>query len=245
MDAWTLGIVAGVMLLAAAVQGSVGFGFGLVAVAILSLALPVEEAAVLNALPALAINLALLWRLRRCVSRRRLTPMVVAVIAGTPVGVVLLDEASARPLYALLAAVLLASVVHGLWPKRTHRPGHPLWLGIPMGGLAGVLAGVFGTGGPPLVAYVASQRFQKYRYVASVQAVLAVANTVRLGVLLQRGALEPRHVWPSVIGLVAALGGAAIGLFVLRRFSSRGLRIAVWLLLTAIAMRCVWQAVGA
>lgn len=245
MDALTLGMVAGVMLLAAAVQGAVGFGFGLVAVAILSLALPVEEAAVLSAVPGLAINLGLCWRFRRCVSPRRLTPMVIAVIVATPLGVLLLDEAAARPLYALLAAVLVASVVHGAWPKRTHRPGHPLWMGIPMGGLAGVLAGVFGSGGPPLVAYIASQRFQKYRYLASLQAVLAVANTVRLVALVQRGTLQPRHLLPSGIGVVAAISGVAIGLIVLRRFSPGGLRIAVWLLLTAIAVRCVLQAVAA
>ena len=173
-------ILAAVMFFAAAVQGAVGFGFGLVAVALLSVFLEVDEAALLNAVPALAINLALLWRLRRCFSLRRLKPLILATVAGAPAGVLLLDRAGAGLLYGLLAATLFASVAHGAWPGGSTRRAHPLWLGLPMGGLAGVLAGVFGTGGPPLVAYVAAQRFQKFRYVAAVQAVLGVANASRL-----------------------------------------------------------------
>lgn len=244
MDLWQLIGVGVVAFLAAVVQGGVGFGFGLVAVALMSVMLAVADAAVLNAVPALTVNLLLLWRLRASFDWRRLRALMAATVLATPLGVFLLDTASAGVLYVVLAAVLIASVVHGLWWGGHARRWHPLWLGAPLGGLAGVLTGVFGTGGPPVVAYVASQRYDKYQHVASVQAVLAVANVLRLVVLIGFGTLEARHAVPSAVGAVAAAGGAMVGVALLLRLPTRGVRVIVQIMLLAVAVHSAVRALA-
>jgi uncharacterized protein len=222
---------------AAAVQGAVGFGFGLVSVALFSTFLDAPRAAMLNAVPALAVNGLMLWRLRPHLSLEGLKPIAIAMVLATPIGVALLDRWSAGILHALLAAVLVVSVAQSLCPRGGAKPWHPYWTGVPMGVLSGVLTGVLGGGGPPLVAFVASQHHDKLRYAACVQALLALANTIRIVEIVRRGTISTGDLHLSLLSVPAALVGAAIGIVILRRLSAPLLRKAVASLLLLVAIR--------
>jgi len=242
-------ITVGVMFIAAVLQGTAGFGFGLVALGLLALVDPIKHAAVINAVPALTVNAFLVWRLREHLRWPSLMPIAVATALATPMGVVILFALDARVMYGLLAAVLLATILRAVMTRGQGRPWHPLWLGGPMGVFSGLLAGAYGSGGPPLVAYIYSRNMPHLQHVVSIQLLLGIAGVIRVGTLVWGQSLTGWQWCLNGIGALAALAGAAIGVALLGRIPEAWLKRLVLAMLAGImifaAYRSVWPGAAA
>src|SRR5688572_2544130 len=83
-DALAFAFVA--IFLAGLVQAMTGFGFGIVAVPILALVISPKDATPLTILEALAINGFIVLRSSADVETRRVWPLVLAGLAGLPIG---------------------------------------------------------------------------------------------------------------------------------------------------------------
>ena len=230
-------ITALVMGLAAAVQGATGFGFGLVAIALLGNLLSIKTASAVLALASLSMNAMIFWRLRSHFRWEGMAPVLFGVVVGAPLGVLFLARAEARILAPVLGGVLVASAVYGLVPKLAVKPWHPLFLGLPLGVLSGALSGAFGTGGPPLVAFLASRNLPRLRYSASLQVALGASGVIRIAELLRRGLLTKELALQSASGVVFTLAGAWVGLRVLHGMSDRVARRTVSALLLILGLR--------
>lgn len=217
-------IVLVVFVVAASVQGAAGFGFGLVAISLLSCFIDIKDASVVLSLASLCMNAFIFWRLREHFRFDRIAPLMFAAVVGAPLGVLLLVHADAHLLKRLLGIILLLTVANGCVPRLADRPWHPIVLGVPCGLLSGALSGAYATGGPPLVAYVRSQGFDKFRYSATLQIVFALNTTIRLIALGATGVFTKRLLALSVWGIGCAVIGAWLGLHVLKRMPERILR---------------------
>tara|TARA_B100001971_G_C18265328_1_gene591608 strand:+ start:480 stop:1208 length:729 start_codon:yes stop_codon:yes gene_type:complete len=237
-----LGVILPVILLAAIIQSSTGFGFGLVAVGLLALFMPVQEAASLNALPALALNLMLLWRLHQHLQWRDLRWIAPAIVVATPLGVVGLLALDSQVMYAILALVLGVALLQSFFGRVGARPWHPLWLGIPAGLFSGLLAGAYGTGGPPVIAYVQSYQYERHRHVVCLQLLLAIAGTIRVVSLLVQDALTAEQWMLNALGSLVIPLGAWIGLSLLRRMPQVWLRRGILGMLVVLTVNCALKA---
>lgn len=233
----TIVVVLLVFLLAGLVQGGSGFGLALTALPLLTLIMPIKEASPVLALTALTVNAFIFLRLRSHFRWERMLPLALASVAAVPVGVWLLATADARVLQIILGVLMLVAVVHGVVPGLRERRWHPLWLGIPLGGLAGTLTGTLGTGGPPIVAYVSTQGFDRFRYSASIQLTLGLCGLLRLPCLAAGGLLTWRLLGYSAVGCLAAMLGAWMGLRVLKRIPEKVLRYVVSAMLLGLAIK--------
>lgn len=236
--------VMAVGLIAAFVQGSAGFGYGLVAMALLGLLLEVPQAAAYTVLGALTVNGVMLWRLRGHVRVRQHVPIFLGVLVGAPLGVLLLAQAAGDLLHLLLGIVLVVATLHMAvrgWRRRTaeSRGWHSVYAGLPSGVLSGAMSGAFGTGGPPLVAYVTSQGYDRLRYAATVQLLLAVSGLVRLLEMLRHGILTSEMLPVALLTAAAAALGAVLGIACLRRIPERIFRPAIIFLLFALGLRYI------
>lgn len=227
-----------VFCLAGIVQGATGFGFGLVVVATLGAFTDIKDASITVTLAALGLNLTMLWRLRAHVRLRGVAPLMIGSAVAIPFGVWFLAESDPRAFSVLVGLVLLAAAASGLSGRMRGRPWHPVWVGAPMGVLAGLLSGAFGTGGPPVVAYVASQGYDRFRYAATVQVVLAMNSVLRGGELFRQGLMTPRLFWLSLVGTAGVALGGLLGLRVLHGFTDERLRRVVVAMLFVLALRC-------
>jgi len=232
--------VVAIVLLAGAVQGAAGFGFGLVAVGLLSSLTTVREASVLIVFATLSLNLFIFWRLHASFRFERLVPLIAGAAVGIPLGIALLIKADPVVLQRILGGVLLIGVGQGFIPRLAGRPWHPIYLGIPCGVFSGALSGAFGTGGPPLALYVSSQDFDRFRYSATLQFLFAANGIMRTAGLALSGLLTGRVLYLSTIAVVCAVLGAWLGLKVLRRLPDAALRQAVRGLLLVLAVRCLF-----
>lgn len=239
---WTL--LLAVMFAAAVIQGATGFGFGLVCVAVLSLSLPIHQAAGLTALPALTINLLILWQLRRHLHLKDVWGMGVAIAAAAPVGVAGYCLLDARVMNGVLALVLTAALLQPFVGRLARRPWHPFWLGVPLGLLSGLLSGAYGTGGPPAVAYVQSRHYERHRHVVGIQFLLAIGGVFRVFSLLLNRALDAAQWQRNMIGACVVPLGVWAGLRLLRRMPGVWLRRAVLLLLALAWVHSIMRSLG-
>jgi uncharacterized membrane protein YfcA len=214
-----------------------GFGFGLVAVSLLSGILPLKQASVMLVLASLSMNVYILFRLRKNFSLERVNWMLASTIIGVPLGIWLLIQADESLLKRLLGFVLLLTVVQGVIPALKKKPWHPVWLGVPCGLFSGALSGAFATGGPPAVAYMQSQQFDRFRYAAGVQVPLAIAAVVRLLCLVATGLFSRELLAFSAMGVVCAIAGAWLGLHVLKRLPDQAVRKVVLAMLLILGIK--------
>ena len=216
-----------------------GFGFGLVAISLLSGVLPLKQASVMLVLASLSMNLYILFRLRKNFSFERIKWMLASTIIGVPLGVWLLIQADESLLKRILGVILLLTVVQGFIPALKKKPWHPVWLGIPCGLFSGALSGAFATGGPPAVAYMQSQQFDRFRYASSVQVPLAIAAAVRLLCLGATGMFTWELLALSTIGVVCAIAGAWMGLHFLKRLPAQAVRKVILAMLLILGINFI------
>ncbi|MCU0915531.1 MAG: sulfite exporter TauE/SafE family protein [Planctomycetes bacterium] len=228
-----------VLGLAAMVQGATGFGFGLLALAILGNALNVQFASVMLAVPTLCINGLILWRLRSHFRWSGVAPLLVGVLIGVPLGVAFLIHADPRIFTSLLAVLLIVSSLRDSIPGLHGRPWHSVYVGLPCGIFSGALSGGFGAGGPPLVAFLTSQanEFDRFRFSATLQFLFAVSAVARVVELGRRGIFTKDILIQSGIGTAVAIVGALIGLKGLLHIPNETLRKIVNVFLFAMGIR--------
>lgn len=247
--------VVAVVLIAGAVNAVAGFGFALVGTMALASVLDPSTAVVFMILPVLAVNLSLVRELstedlRTC--GRRFTPLIVAALAGTLVGMWFLDVVPARPLRLGLGLVTLAFVVSV--QKKVAVPGlerlksicfvESTGIMVAVGGISGLLFG--GTNvGVQLVAYLKSLDLSHGVFVGVVAMVFLGLNVVRVGAAGALG-IYP-DIW--VFGASAAVAvpswvGVAVGRRFRHRVDDRLKRFFVLGLLTVVGLRLVAAGTG-
>ena len=138
------------VLLASVVRAMTGWAFSIIAVPMLSLVFPPEQAVVLNILLALTATLKNVPAMRGHISHRIFLPLLFSGLVGTPVGYWLhtVVEDTGLRLGMGLLVLALSLAMHWITP----RPQTLSMSGLALAGLAsGVLGGALGIAGPPVV----------------------------------------------------------------------------------------------
>ncbi len=224
--------------LAATVHAVAGFGFGLIAVTAATQLFDIRTAVATLSFASLAVSLTVLLRLRRHLRWEGLAPLILASLVGVPIGIALLRRADPSILMTALGVLLVGAAIQGLF----FRPGPRAWppaAGVLCGLLSGALAGAFGTGGPPATVYILNQHFDRFRHVASIQAILLIGNVVRLPLLVAGGEITWSVAAPGLVGAAIAALGSLVGLKVLDGVPTPAVKRLVLLLLAVVGIRYV------
>ena len=218
-------MVGATFVAAGLVKGVLGLGMPVVAMALLGLMMPPAEAASLMVVPTIVTNI---WQLyagpRFGAVARRFATMMVAICVGMPLGIGLLLTGGAHATVAL-GAVLVAYGAIGLIaphfaiPNRAERWCSPL-----VGLVTGAVTGATGVGAIPLAPYLSSLDLDKEEMIQA----LGLAFTVSMLALAVGLALEARF-HPAVAGgsllaLLPALAGMALGQRIRERMSAAAFR---------------------
>ena len=138
---------------AALLRGFTGFGFGLAAVPLLSLALPPAKVVPFVVVLQVIVGVAGLRAARRHCDWRAVRALSPGLVLGIPIGLTVLTAFSANSVRLAIGLVILASVLL-LWRgARLPEQGSRL-LAIAIGLVAGVMSGLASMGGPPIVVYL-------------------------------------------------------------------------------------------
>ncbi|MGX5650777.1 TSUP family transporter [Hydrogenophaga borbori] len=244
MEMQQLVAVAAVFVVAGTVKGVTGLGLPTVAIAGLSMVLPLAQAAALLVLPSLLTNV---WQYLRCGAAWAVWRRTRGLCLGTAAGAWLSplpEVASAGPWAQALTGGLLAFYgLAGLVGLRLPPPGrHDAWIGPAMGLATGALTVASGVFVMPSVPYLQSLGLNKDTLVGALGLTFTVC-TLCLWISLGAGGVRTDALAASASMLLPALLGLGLGAFARQRLSEaafkRGFQIAIGALGLAMVQRAL------
>ena len=193
------------------VQRTVGFGFGIFIMTALPFLMPsYAEAVTLSGLLSLTSATAVMIQYVRYVTWKRLLPMVAAFTVFSTFAIMMLDKIEGPAMRAILGIMLIIlSLYFGFFKEKLQKRIKPTtgWL-LGTGSVSGIMGGLFGMHGPPVVLYLVVSEPSKNHYMGMIQTYAVITNLTMLVVRAYNG-----YVTPAVgTSYIYALGGLAIGI---------------------------------
>lgn len=195
------------------VKGVVGMGLPTVAIGLLSIVMPTVSAAAILVIPSLFTNL---WQLfagpQFAGLLRRFVSMMLAVCAGTFMGISVLTGPSAATAGAALGAVLMAYGLFGLFGRRftVSRRAEP-WLSPLIGLTTGLIAGATGIFVIPMVPYLSSLGLAKDDLIQALGLSFTASTIALAAALAYKGQYQMPVIWNSLLAVLPALAGMYVG----------------------------------
>ena len=200
------------MVVAQAVYVLFGFGAGLIAVGAMALFMPrVTDVVVLLLLVSFPAEISVVSRARKEIAWRGVWWVCAGLAVGVVVGARILSRSQPGIVLTALAGVLIvASVAFLLIPSR-QAIRWPTWSQPAVGLLSGVLAGLFGTGGPPLILYFRLSGANKAVFRGNLMAIFLLTTLVRLPTYALTGLITAPRLWSALAVAPAAVLGGWLG----------------------------------
>jgi uncharacterized membrane protein YfcA len=240
MSTHDLLILSAVLGAGAFVEAVAGFGGTILALSIGARWFGIEELLAWFLPLNMGLSTALALRGRHAIAgrllARRILPTILAGLAGGTALAYAIDAERARGVFAaLVIAVAVVELASSLRPTRA-APSTPMRPAV-QGGLllgAGVVHGVFATGGPLAVAVIGRMLPTKAALRSTLAVMWFVLNVIVSARLAARGHLDGASLRGSLLLIPAMAAGMLLGDLVHRRVSEGGFRqvVAVLLLVT-------------
>lgn len=211
---WTIILpVMAVIFLATLIRSAFGFGEALVAVPLLALLTPVEEAVPLATLVSITVAGIVVIQDWHKIHVRSAGWLVISTLFGIPLGLWLLTAVPETVVKAILAVVIIGFSLYCLVSRSPFQLNDDRWAWV-FGFGAGVLGGAYGMNGPPLVIYGSLRHWSAEQFRATLQGYFLPASLLGMCGYWFAGLWTPavsRHyLWTLPLALAAIFLGRAI-----------------------------------
>jgi uncharacterized protein len=208
-----LAVLFAVCMLGGSAKGALGIGIPLIAVPLSAPFLELPAVIALLTVPIFATNIAqALEGGATFAAISRLWPILVAIVAGTFSGVHLLISIDRQLLNAVVGTVLVLLAVWLLCqPRIALSRSAERWAGPPVGLVSGVLGGMSGLFGPPLIAFLIGLGLHPDAFVKYISMMFLTAGGALLLALGGSGTMSWADVAVSAGALIPIYCGIAIG----------------------------------
>jgi uncharacterized protein len=222
VDGGDLVIIVLAILAGSMVKSVSGMGLPVIAVPLITLVMPLEEAVVVTALPGLAVNGVIGWRERTHVDETRDLPVLaVTGVVGAVIGTLLLVHLPEEPVLIALAVIVLAYVALALArPAFKIAPRTATRWSPAVGVSAGVMQGATGISGPITGTWIHAYRLPRDAHVLAVTVLFFMAGVGQTVPLVASGAFDGLWV-AALVGVPLALVMVPFGARVRGRLSGR------------------------
>lgn len=215
-------------ILGGSIQGSTGFGFAILAMAVLPFFIPFKVASSVVLIMSITMNAQVLMKLRKYINYRMIIPTTIGAFVGRSIGVYGLMNLNVDILKTILGIVLV--VLSGYFYKFNNkiRMKASARNGTIMGLFSGLLGGLFSIGGPPLVIYYFSAIENKMEYSAAIQATFILSNMYTLLLHFFYGNINLTVIKYAGVGFIAITAGCYIGLYIFEKLNRDALSKAIY-----------------
>ncbi len=206
----TIAAICLVLAVSGFIQGLSGFGFAIVAMAVLPwLTGDFQTSFTLVALNSLVIPGLIMLNTRKAFRFRPAMALAIGAVAGTFLGFHFMHRNVGGVVFIrVFGGVLILFAVADFILTRAFSYTMPKWMGWPCGVLGGFFGGAFNIGGPPMVAYAYSQPWSNQQTVATLQAAFVCATSYRIWLMGFNGyfdrsllSLTAYTVLPTAVGI--------------------------------------------
>lgn len=229
------------VLAASVLRGFTGFGFGLAAVPLLSLALPPAEVVPLVVTLQVIIGVAGLRPAMRECDWPAIGLLTPGLIVGIPFGLIILTELPPNPVRLTIGIVIALSVVliqRGI--RLAPQPSRLVSFGV---GLAsGIISGLASMGGPPIVVFLLALGHSAARMRATAIVYFMLAGCLSFIPMAIRGLITRDVLIWTVASLPVLFVGSRVGTWAFFRTHPRHHRSVALVTLTMLATLLVGRA---
>ena len=216
-----------IILLAAGasfIQRTIGFGFGIFIMTALPFLMPsYAEAVTLSGLLSLTSATVVMLQYIKYVTWKRFLPILGAFIIFSTSAILLLDKIEGPAMRKILGIMLIfLSFYFSFFKERLqkHIRATPGWM-LGAGSISGIMGGLFGMQGPPVVLYLIVSEPSKNHYMGMIQTYAVMTNITMLAVRIYNGYVTPAVGTSYLYGLLGLAIGVITGNWAFKRIPSR------------------------
>jgi uncharacterized membrane protein YfcA len=219
-------LVATIVALGQIVYALAGFGSGMVSVSLYALAFgDLKFFVPLFLLLCLPTEIAVTWQSRKLQNWRRTALVLAAALPTLALGAWLLGTIDASLLAFFLGILIVVlGFYYLLLEARLRLSFSKPWHLVAASASGGILGGLFGVAGPPLILYFKSMGFDKHAFRAALIGIWLCMTCVKIPMYAGLGLYSARSLWWVLILLPASWLGARAGMRLHRAVSETAFR---------------------
>ncbi|MBR5451667.1 MAG: sulfite exporter TauE/SafE family protein [Clostridia bacterium] len=212
------------------VQRVSGFGLGIFAMIFLPHFMPTHTAAAaISSIFSCGTTTYNAVKFRKKASYKTALPMLIASLITIPIAVYFSAHISSRIFEVLLGAVLVVLSVYFLFFGNKIRIKPTALNGTVSGALGGVLGGLFSTGGPPAVLYLASATNDNITYFATIQFYFCITNLYATATRAISGVINLEVLIFSAVGMIGCMLGDFVGGKIFKKLDTAKLKTVIYI----------------
>ncbi len=229
---------------ASVLRGFTGFGFGLAAVPLLSLALPPTQVVPFVVVLQVIVGVGGLRQAWGQCDWRSVGALAPGLLIGIPIGLSILTAFPPNTVRLAIGLIIAASVIV-LWrgASLSRRPSWPITLAV--GTVSGVISGLSSMGGPPIVVYLIALRHSAAVVRASSIVFFMLSGLTSMVPMTVRGMIGHEVLVWSALSVPVLVGGSWIGTWGFHRARPHHHRatalIVLSVLATVLITRALWR----
>ena len=187
MDPQSLAIAAAAIFIGFFVQTVIGFAAGLVAIPILLLVFPIQEAVAFISVYQIVFSIIMVAKTHKDIDYPAFKAMALGVVVGVFCGVITLEKVDSSILSKALAVFILFYIAYSYVKKKQSKIISKL--GAFLGFLGGYLSGLFVGGAPAFATYLTNVCAEAHALRATAIVTLAIPNVLRFFLVIAFGML--------------------------------------------------------
>lgn len=212
-DSWSQYLLtSAILIVAQIVYVLFGFGSGLIAVGTLAVFFPdLRDVVVLLLLVNLPAELWVAWKTRKEVRWRPIAVLGIGIGIGIVAGAWILKHSEPDIILTILGVFLVITGLAFLKLPAAGKCTPPIWAAPPTGLISGLLTGLFGTGGPPLIIWYHLASPHKAAFRGNLMTIFLLMTVIRVPSYLAAGLITPARMFSMVSVMPWVLLGAFVG----------------------------------
>jgi uncharacterized membrane protein YfcA len=236
-----LALIAAINFLAAFTQASCGFGYGLIAMALMPLFFPLPLCSAVSAVSVVIIGLQMVFLLRRSLQVKTVVIPVLFCMVTINLGLHLLDVYDEMVLRIILAGLLiLVTLLFFVMRKKSIRLPDKWYSGAGAGLLAGMSTGLFNIVGPFMLIYYINVCKDTLHMKASLEFSFLLAGLYSMTMHIFVYGNINTFVLPQIsASVIASLTAGFLGLKLYKKINKDRIALIVYILLPIMAAALV------
>lgn len=224
-----------ILALAGALQGFLGFGFGILAMSGLTLTHDLLHAAGVVNLAGLFATGGQLWGLRRHARWRLAARIIPTLLIGVVLGVTALRTLDRQLMVQILGISTVVIALWSLWRPHGSGKERPMVDRL-VGFVSGLLGGAFNTGGPPMIAHLYRRPDPPDTLRATLQVLFLTIGITRAVTATAQGLIHRSIVTDALYSVPLMAVGIFAGFRLSRRVGAERFRSLSWVALALLGL---------
>ncbi|WP_407267805.1 sulfite exporter TauE/SafE family protein [Radiobacillus sp. PE A8.2] len=240
---WEQIVILFIIFLGSFIQGSSGFGFGLVCMGVISIFLSVEESMLIVLALTAFLSSGILLKYRRYIIWKDIVPITISASIGRALAFVFVIYFGETEFIKIILALVLISMVVYLYKNRqlseTSNTSNNYIISLCVGCIGGFIGGAFAIGGPLFVIYFLMRYEDKRSYTANLQLTFILLNLFTIVAHWINGDLTDSFYHYFILGTVIVLIGVTLGLKIFDLLSTKIIQNIAFTIITLAAINLI------